>query len=63
MSTHISIYRYIADSKGLQHENDFDNIPKLQEGIKGSLAVGDTRTNELRPPPTGVYYRNFKLCK
>ena len=53
----------IADSQISLQENDFQDIPKPQERVRGSLIIRDIRSNKPRPPPTGLYNGKFQLCK
>ena len=45
------------------HENDFQDISKPQERVRGSLILCDISSNKPRPPPTGVNNGEFQLCK
>ena len=51
------------DSEVSLQENDFQDISKPQERIRGSLIFRDISSNKPRPPPTGVNNGNFQLCK
>ena len=53
----------IADPEVSPQENDFQDIPKVQKRIRGSLIIRDIRSFKPRPPPTGVYSGKFQLCK
>jgi len=53
----------IANPEGSPRGNDFQDIPKAQERIRGSLIIRDTRSNKPRPPPTGVCDGKYQLCK
>lgn len=53
----------IADPEVSLQENDFQDIPKPQERVQGSLIIRDMRSNKQRPPPAGVFHGNYQLCK
>ena len=58
-----ALFGRIASPQGWPQENDFQDIPRPQERVRGSLIIRDVRSNKPRPPPTGVYNGKFQLCK